>query len=423
MPAQKNTLFTQTDYMKVRLPAGRIPAKKAFFSKGGDMKQLVKLHKRPSRDGRRFTFFLRYKGENGKRKWEQRAQKEKELQMGYVAPDSMKLRDFKKDSLQRTGNQIRESTRVDYDQAMEDFINIIGNIDFQRIEQSHGEYFRQTCLDRGESPATVSKKLKVIKRFFTLAVQRKQLNENPLEYVKLPKVSKPKIRIYKTDEIDRIIRVASQTQNTSVLEWDLIITLGITTGMRKSEMLNLVCSDIDFGEMAIEVTLKENTNETWEWKIKDTDCRVLPLKEDVSQLLIELQNRRPEGYPYVFVPPERYDHIQQVLRPTGKWTLSSARNSVINNFTRQFNKILTMAHVEKKTFHDIRRTAITNWFRQGLSEYDVMTLAGHANFSTTHEFYLAVADDLLTRARQATTHQVSQQLLQKSCQNSRRGAN
>ena len=30
------------------------------------MKQLVKLHKRPSRDGQRFTFFLRYEGENGK---------------------------------------------------------------------------------------------------------------------------------------------------------------------------------------------------------------------------------------------------------------------------------------------------------------------------------------------------------------------
>ena len=399
------------------------------------MKQLVKLHKRPSRDGRRFTFFLRYDGENGKRKWEslghadqrmakrQRDQKEKELQMGYISPGSVRLRDFKKDSLKRTGNQIRESTRVDYDQAMENFINIIGNMDFQRVEQSHGEYFRQICLDRGESPATVSKKLKAIKRFFTLAVQRKQLNENPIEYVKLPKVPKPKIRIYNTDEIDRILRVASQIQNASVLEWDLIITLGITTGMRKSEMLNLVWSDIDFSEMAIEVTPKENTDETWEWKIKDTDRRTLPLKKDVSQLLIELQNRRPEGYPYVLVPPGRYDHIQQVKRPTGKWTLSSARNSVINNFTRQFNKMLVMAHVEKRTFHDIRRTAITNWFRQGLSEYDVMTLAGHANFSTTHEFYLAVADDLIARARQATTHQVSQQLLQKSCQNSQRGAN
>jgi integrase len=140
-------------------------------------------------------------------------------------------------------------------------------------------------------------------------------------------------------------------------------------------------------------------------------------------LLVDLQNRRPEGYPYVLVPPGRYGHIQQELRPEGKWTLSSARNSVINNFTKQFNQILAMAHVEKRTFHDIRKTAITNWFRQGLTEYDVMTLAGHANFATTHKFYFAVADYLVARARKATTHQVSQELLQKCCQNSQKGAN
>ncbi|MHC5119859.1 MAG: hypothetical protein ACYSOH_07560, partial [Planctomycetota bacterium] len=64
---------------------------------------------------------------------------------------------------------------------------------------------------------------------------------------------------------------------------------------------------------------------------------------------------------------------------------------------------------------DIRRTAITGWFRQGLSEYDVMTLAGHANFETTHKFYLAIADDLMARARKAVTHEVSQELLRKSC--------
>jgi integrase len=89
---------------------------------------------------------------------------------------------------------------------------------------------------------------------------------------------------------------------------------------------------------------------------------------------------------------------------------------VINNFTRQFNKILKLASVEKRTFHDIRRTAITNWFRQGLSEFDVMTLAGHANFETTHKFYLAISDDLLARARKAVTHKVSQKLLSKSYQ-------
>ena len=216
---------------------------------------------------------------------------------------------------------------------------------------------------------------------------------------------------------------ASQYQNADVLEWDLMITLAITTGMRKSELLNMVWSDIDFGEMRIEVTPKRSTSETWEWRIKDTDRRFLPLKEDVSRLLVHLQDLRLAGYPYVLVPPGRYDHIQHALRPNGKWTLSSARNKVINNFTKQFNRILAMAHVEKRTFHDIRKTAITQWFRQGLSEYDVMTLAGHANFATTHKFYLAVADDLIDRARQATTHQVSQELLQRCCRNSARAAN
>jgi len=36
-----------------------------------------------------------------------------------------------------------------------------------------------------------------------------------------------------------------------------------------------------------------------------------------------------------------------------------------------------------------------------MSEHDVMVLAGHSNFATTHEFYLAVADDLVDRARRA----------------------
>ena len=153
---------------------------------------------------------------------------------------------------------------------------------------------------------------------------------------------------------------ASNFQKESILEWDLLITLALTTGMRRSELLNLVWSNIDFCKMIIEVSPKENTDETWEWYINDTDRRFLPLKKDVCQLIIDLQNRIPEGYPYVFVPPERYDHIQNVLRLKGKWTLSSAKDKVINNFTKYFKNILALAGVDKGTFHDIRKTAIAN---------------------------------------------------------------
>ena len=51
------------------------------------------------------------------------------------------------------------------------------------------------------------------------------------------------------------------------------------------------------------------------------------------------------------------------------------------------------------------------WFANGMSEHDVMVLAGHASFATTHKFYLAVADDLVDRARVATAQGLRQKLV------------
>ncbi|MFX1538477.1 MAG: tyrosine-type recombinase/integrase [Promethearchaeota archaeon] len=75
----------------------------------------------------------------------------------------------------------------------------------------------------------------------------------------------------------------------------------------------------------------------------------------------------------------------------------------MNNFQRTFEKIQRKASVRIRRFHDLRNTALTNWFANGMSEYDVMKLAGHADFKTTHQFYLAVADDLIDRARTAAS--------------------
>ena len=74
-----------------------------------------------------------------------------------------------------------------------------------------------------------------------------------------------------------------------------------------------------------------------------------------------------------------------------------------------------MAGVPKGQFHDLRRTAITNWFANGMNENDVMVLAGHSNFETTHKFYLAVASDLVDRARKASACAISPELLQICC--------
>lgn len=102
------------------------------------------------------------------------------------------------------------------------------------------------------------------------------------------------------------------------------------------------------------------------------------------------------AYPYVFLPPKRYDHIQAV-RKQGQWTVEHGRRAA-NNFHRTFRGILSHAGLSGR-FHDLRRSCLSRWLANGLGEFDVMNLAGHSSFSTTHTFYLEVRRHLIDRAR------------------------
>jgi len=184
------------------------------------MKQLVKLNRRASSDGSRFTYVLRYTDSSGKRRWEtlghsdrrkaekQRTQKERELRMGHIDPASMRLSAFVEDSLAKTGDQIRESTHKEYRATMRNFIAVIGDKDYQAVTIEDAERYRQKCLDRGNKPATVTKKLKEIKGIFQTAVRRRQLDDNPLRYIMMPKCPKSEIHVYSDAECERIVRAA-----------------------------------------------------------------------------------------------------------------------------------------------------------------------------------------------------------------------
>ena len=106
--------------------------------------------------------------------------------------------------------------------------------------------------------------------------------------------------------------------------------MALVTGMRRGELLNCIWSDIDFETQTVTVAPKEHTALTWELHIKDSDRRVLPLTDEVISILTEYQSQLPEGNPYVFVPYERYGHIQK-LRKRGEWKFSDSRIKVINN--------------------------------------------------------------------------------------------
>jgi len=273
-----------------------------------------------------------------------------------------------------------------------------------------GKFFRQHCLDEGNSPATVSKKLTEIRAMFQLAVRRRQLETNPLAYIAKPKCPKTEIHTYTDEECRRLVKAARElTPKTNMCrnaQWDLLILVDLCTGLRRGELCNCLWSDIDFGGQTIKVTPKPDTAGTWKWLIKDSDSRTVPLTGELVQMLAEHQGCQPEGYPYVFIPPARYDHIQQ-LRAKGLWKYRDATIRAVARFNKVFSAILERAGIARGEFHDLRRTAICNWFREGLSELEVMKLAGHTSFETTHRYYLKVRDDSVARARKASTQAMS----------------
>ena len=186
----------------------------------------------------------------------------------------------------------------------------------------------------------------------------------------------------------------------SPIKWEMRIRMCLGTGMRRGELLNTTWRDIDFARMTVDVSPKKDGMDTWEWHIKDTERRTLPLTAELVRLLVEHQMSQPEGCPYIFVPMARYERIQEYRR-AGQWNVEKGR-SPLSKFCHHFNKIRDLADIHTGTFHDLRRTCLSNWIIQGLSLHEVRELAGHASIETTERFYLAVRRDVLDRARAAS---------------------
>ena len=390
------------------------------------MQQLVRLWKRPCKGGREFRYVLIWYDEDGRERWHtlghadgrkaerQRAQKERELRMGLVGPRSMKLSEFLKDSVVRTRGQVRESTIREACIAMRHFIGVIGDIDYQKVSHKHGERFLQGSLDARNAPATAAKKLRHLKRVFQLALDRGQLEQNPLKRVRPPRIPRRSVHVFSEEECVRLIRAARQSEPRTAVKWELLIRMALCTGMRRGELLNLTWQDIDFERKTVEVAPKQNADYTWEWHIKDVDRRTLPLTEQLLRLLAQHHTEQPEAHPYVFVPAQRYERIQQ-CRKEGRWSVMQGC-CPLNNLSDRFRTILRRAGIERGEFHDLRRTCLSGWLAQGLSEHDVMNLAGHSCFETTRRFYLAVRDDLVERARVASDRMACHDFIANSLQ-------
>jgi len=393
-----------------------------------NMKNLVKTWLRRSRKGT-YVYYLRWIGEDGREKYQslghsdkreaERQRREKELELISDAKqlERMNLSRLLEDYLERTRTQIEPSTAKAAKYCMKDFIAAVGDIYADRITYKHCERFHQYCVDKGLRPASVNTHIKLIKRIFSLAVRRGQLQQNPFNGVPLLKVPKKTVRVFSKDEFNRILKAARSPI------WKARVLLAKTAGLRKGEVLNLTLNDVDFAKAKVIVQLKEDTKYTWRWVVKDKDRRELPLVGKMAQMLIDIQTELPEGQPYLLLPPQRYQYLMELKAKGGlKWEMCKCPDG---NFGRSRKLIFKKAGIEDGTFHDLRSTCITEWLEKGLLPHEVKKLAGHADINTTMNYYVGIRESLIDRARGASNAALgedSSALSVRTTQNSRNGS-
>ena len=151
---------------------------------------------------------------------------------------------------------------------------------------------------------------------------------------------------------------------------------------------------MDFEHNRIRIVRKDSGADLIAWEPKDHEGRVLPVPAEVMRRLADLQAESADGCPYVFVPAWRWSHIAKA-RKSGRWKDSQL---LVNNLHRRIRTLRKKAGVAKFTFHDFRRSCITNW-ANAMPAHVVRQLAGHSSIKTTQQYYLSVLKDDLEKAR------------------------
>ncbi len=306
-------------------------------------------------------------------------------------PQNITLQEFRLEHEQVMRDQVAYSTLYDQLRALRFFENFIGgSVLLSKIKPRHAEAFIAHRLSTVPSVSTVNKDIRTLRSIFNLAIEpRGYLREgqNPFAKIRERKTTENEIRYV---EIEEYLALMDKAKN---LWWRGLLSTAYGSGLRRNEILNLTWKNIDFENQLITVVAKKASNNLLECDPKSRRNRVVPMSDESAQLLADLQLKAKEGFPYIFISPQRLKRIRE-RQKIGTW---NPRSQIINNFNRDFQVLRIKASVDECVIHDLRRSAITNWAKK-LPIQVVQQLAGHADISTTRKYYLAVRSEDLVSA-------------------------
>jgi integrase len=177
------------------------------------------------------------------------------------------------------------------------------------------------------------------------------LKENPLNRVRREKEADGRVRFLSPQERSALLDTCKQSSNKGLY---LITLLGLSTGMRQSEIMSLRWDHVNFERNTITL-----------FKTKNGETRVVPMAAFVKSVLQEHGKVRSLNNPHVF----QGRHHSHAEFPRKAWE-TAIKKAEINNFT----------------FHDTRHSAASELAMNGASLHEIAAILGHKTLAMVQRY-------------------------------------
>ncbi len=308
-----------------------------------------------------------------------------EIKIDRARAESPLFADFLMEWLDLTAPTIERTTYQSYksmiDARLDRFFRE-RRLHLNEVEPRHIRELHQSIFADGCNANSVIHYHAVVRKALQYAVKNELIATNPADKVDRPKKNKYLASFYSKAELSTLFEATREDPMS------IVIQLTAYYGLRRSEVLGLRWSSIDFTQNTLSVNHKVTEGKVdgkmmlfTEDKLKTkSSFRTLPLIPCVRDLLLTAKETQAEykalfkgSYCNDFEDYICVDQMGKLFRP--------------NYITDHFKLLLSQNNLRKIRFHDLRHSCASLLLAQGIAMKQIQDWLGHSTFNTTADIY------------------------------------
>lgn len=256
-------------------------------------------------------------------------------------------------------------TVKNYERDIIQFFNYLDikatEFELQNIDYGSIRSWIVILIEEGISNRTVNRKIASLKAFFKFLVKVQIIESSPLLLHKMLKEPKKTQVPFSINEIENVLDQYYNHDDFESIRNYLIILLLYTSGIRRSELINLKEIDIDFENNTLKVLGKRNKE------------RYVPLLNSVKEVLINYLELKSKRYP-------SYSNEYVFITKKGVKVYETLVYRVVNSYFSKASSKL------KKSPHILRHSFATHLLNEGADLNSVKDLLGHSSLASTQVY-------------------------------------